>query len=389
MRPMIFLSGIVLVSCFGSSVQAMLAPPAGPFHDAVDIVGPSPQVSIKKYLIAAAAAGGALYTLKGRLGKTKDHVTEQPLDNQEAALEEGSLSPFSLKELTTRLQGFPVSKPSFLDASDGTKLAYYSYVPADPKAIVVFCHGAGLHSGALYQYFAQQLSENHAIGCYLFDRRGHGFSEGPRGDAPSVQQMFDDITTAIDFVGSAHSGTPIFLGGHSAGGGLILNYGASTAHPLVKGSILIAPYLGRNSEALKTPPTPAEAFVKSVKVWMFILNGISNGRFCGHSPAVFFNHPQELIKKDPLIVTNYTVTMMTACSPENPRQSLEKLAQPLALFASENDELFDAPTLIGYKSSFPLLLSNMCVADKITQSTHLDCMLDAAPYCASFINRIV
>ncbi len=286
------------------------------------------------------------------------------------------------------MQDFPVKKPDFIETSDSNKLAYYAYLPEKPTAILIFYHGAGFYSGPLYQYFAQQLADDYAIGCYLFDMRGHGASEGPRGDAPSVAQVFDDITAAITFVNAAHSHVPLYLGGHSSGGGLVLNYSAAVNHPLLKGYILIAPYLGRNSEALKKHANSDDSFIKSVRVWAFILNGITNGYLCGHTPAVFFNYPPKLLKSDPLIVTSYTPIMMHATSPESPRELFKNLSKPVALFAAADDEQFDAQKLIGYKSSLPLPLVSSSLVEIIPHAKHLDCMLQAACYCASFIRHL-
>jgi acylglycerol lipase len=87
------------------------------------------------------------------------------------------------------LKDFKAKQPLFIKASDGSKLAYYEYMPKSPKAIILFYHGAGFYSSALYQNFAKELAEKYSIGCYLFDIRGHGNSEGTRGDAPSINQV--------------------------------------------------------------------------------------------------------------------------------------------------------------------------------------------------------
>ncbi len=299
---------------------------------------------------------------------------------------QGATVPFLLQELHI-LKDFPLQKPEFITASDGCKLAYYSYVPENPRSFVVFYHGAGFYSGALYQYFAKQLAEEHSIGCYLFDIRGHGASQGPRGDTPTTKQVFDDVTTAIDFVGGTHPHIPVFLGGHSSGGGLVLTYSAGNNHPLLKGSLLIAPYLGRNSEALKSHANPASSFIKSVRVWVFIVNGITGGYLCNHTPAVFFNYPPHLLQNHPLIVTSYTPAMLAATSPESPRELFGKLTKPIALFAAEHDEQFDAQKLLMYKKCLPEVGVAHSVFAQIPHAHHLDCMLHAARYCASFISQ--
>lgn len=302
------------------------------------------------------------------------------------SLQGAIVEPFSLKELQI-LENFPVKQPQNIKASDNKDLAYYSFVPAAPQAIVIFYHGAGFWSGELYQHFVKQLAENHNIGCYLFDIRGHGNSQGARGDAPSIKQVWDDVTTAINFVNKQHLGIPLYLGGHSSGGGLVLNYSNYHHHPLIKGYLFIAPYLGRNSGTLQEHTDPATSFVKSVRVWVFILNGISGGYFFGHTPAVYFNYPEELFKKDPLIVTSYTPIMMAATSPENPQELFTKIDKPFALFAAQNDEQFIAQKIIDYKNYAATDIKNASTATIIPDTKHLDVMLQAAYHCAKFINE--
>ena len=296
-----------------------------------------------------------------------------------------SMEPFSLQELQV-LGNFPVQKPAFIKASDGIQLAYYSFVPPNPRAMVIFYHGAGFYSSALYQNFAKQLADDYGIGCYLFDIRGHGNSEGKRGDAPSVNQVWDDVTTAIDFVSKQYSGIPLYLGGHSSGGGLVLNYSNYHHHSAVKGYLFVAPYLGRNSGAIKEHVDANSSFVKHVRVWTFMLNRITWGYFFGHTPAVFFNYSEELLKTDNRIVTSYTVTMMAATSPENPKELFKKLDKPFALLAAEKDEQFIASKIIAYKNCAAADLVQDSIAEIILNAKHLDILLSAATYCAQFIN---
>lgn len=295
-----------------------------------------------------------------------------------------TVEPFSFKELHQKLHDFVTKKPQFLKAADGIELAYYSFVPAAPKALVIFYHGAGFYSNALYQSFAQQLVDEN-IGCYLFDVRGHGNSQGPRGDAPTVTQVWDDITGAIDFVSKQHPGIPLYVGGHSSGGGMILNYSKYHHHQAVKGYLFIAPYLGRNSGAIKEHADPTASFVKSVSVWKFIVNAITGGYFCGHNPAVFFNYPQELLTVDPKIVTSYSVTTMTATSPENPKELFTAIDKPFLLLVGANDEQFIPGKIVEYKKYAPAEIESSSIAQIVPETTHLGCMLNAAPLCVKFI----
>ncbi|MBA3954759.1 alpha/beta fold hydrolase [Candidatus Dependentiae bacterium] len=294
--------------------------------------------------------------------------------------------PFSLEKLEF-LKDFKIKKPHFIKASDDIQLAYYSYMPQKPRAIVIFYHGAGFYGSSLYQYFANELAQKHTIGCYVFDIRGHGNSQGRRGDAPSMNQVLDDVTTAVEFVAKQHPSISLYLGGHSSGGGMVLNYSNYNHHQAIKGYLLIAPYLGRNSGAIQDHADPAESFAKSVRVWVFILNALSGGYFFSHTPSVFFNYPKELIEKEPKIVTSYTVPMMAATSPENPQELFAKIDKAFLLLAGKNDEQFVASNVVEYKNFSSAAIAQKSTAEIIPAVQHLDILLNAAGYCAKFIQE--
>src|SRR5690606_28297256 len=151
--------------------------------------------------------------------------------------------PFSF-ELPIAVDQLILKKPNYIKSTDGINLAYYNFIPEAPDSILIFYHGGGAWSTRIYQYMAQQLCEHYNIGTYLFDIRGHGNSQGERGDAPSTEQVWQDISTAINFVSQKHKKSTVFLGGHSSGAGLILNYSGWAKHQNVSGYLLIAPLLG-------------------------------------------------------------------------------------------------------------------------------------------------
>lgn len=138
------------------------------------------------------------------------------------------VQPFSFKEVTEATANFNMKAPAYLNAYDKIQLAFYSFVPQSSKAVIVFYHGGGAWSKAMYQLMAQETSFNHNMAVYLFDIRGHGHSQGVRGDAPSPLHVWNDIDVAMDFVKKKHVGIPVFLAGHSSGCGLIINYISQT-----------------------------------------------------------------------------------------------------------------------------------------------------------------
>lgn len=299
-----------------------------------------------------------------------------------------AMQPFSLEKLD-HLENFKLQDPSFIAASDNTKLAYYAYIPKKPTAVVIFYHGAGFYGSSLYQNFAKELAEKHSIGCYIFDIRGHGNSEGNRGDAPSITQVWNDTTSAVNFVTEKHPNAPLYLGGHSSGAGMVLNYSNYYSHPAVKGYLFVAPYLGRNSGTLKDHADTSTSFVKSVRIWVFILNGISRGYLCAHIPAIYFNYPDAWIKKYPKIVTHASATMLTATAPENPQELFSKINKPCVILTGEHDEQFIPEKIVAYIKEAPAEIRHQSTAQIVPDAKHLDILLSSPDYCAQFINDIL
>jgi len=103
-----------------------------------------------------------------------------------------------------------------------------------PKAVVCLVHGLGEHSSR-YAHVAQALGRDGFV-LYAADVRGHGRSGGPRGHAPSVTALMDDVDLLLEHAKADFPGLPLFLYGHSNGATFVL-YHALTRHPQVKGVI--------------------------------------------------------------------------------------------------------------------------------------------------------
>ena len=203
---------------------------------------------------------------------------------------------------------------------------------------------------SMYQYMAQKLQE-YGIGTYLFDIRGHGNSQGPRGDAPSAQQVWIDVSSAIEFAQKLYQEAPIVLGGHSSGAGLILNYADWKKDSMVTAYVLLAPFLGPRSDTSYEQKDPEKRFVKKVRLFKLILNMITKGYFFEHDPVVFFNYPTKEKEKDERLLEAYTCAMSTATTPSDPRAIFGNLSKPFLLLIGENDEQFIPKQILSFHQS--------------------------------------
>ncbi|EME48910.1 hypothetical protein DOTSEDRAFT_67839 [Dothistroma septosporum NZE10] len=116
-----------------------------------------------------------------------------------------------------------------LTTPDGHDLYTKSWLPTSPpKARLVLIHGFSDHCNA-YGVLFPELAK-HAIATYTFDQRGWGrsvHSPNQKGLTGSTQQVMDDITTFIQGLPKDdREETPLFLMGHSMGGGEVMYYAA-------------------------------------------------------------------------------------------------------------------------------------------------------------------
>jgi alpha-beta hydrolase superfamily lysophospholipase len=126
-------------------------------------------------------------------------------------------------------------------AADKTRLYARSWQPDGAAAgVVCLVHGLGEHSNR-YAHVAAALCQAGYV-LLAYDGRGHGKSQGGRGDAASYDTYLDDIKRMLDEAGERYPALPRFLYGHSMGGNLALNY-ALRRNPQIRGVIATGPWL--------------------------------------------------------------------------------------------------------------------------------------------------
>jgi alpha-beta hydrolase superfamily lysophospholipase len=146
---------------------------------------------------------------------------------------------------------------STLRTSDGLNLFLRRDIPRRPRGIAVILHSLGEHSGR-YEAAAEKL-KNGGYAVYRVDFRGHGRSDGPRGDVQDFRDYLIDIDTVVRYARKVFPALPLFLIGHSMGGLVAAAYAAEhpeaelydpdLLHPSLLGSTVAAETILR--EALK------------------------------------------------------------------------------------------------------------------------------------------
>lgn len=107
-------------------------------------------------------------------------------------------------------------------AFDGAALFTRRWTPdGSTKGVVCLVHGFGEHTGR-YVHVAEHLARaGYALSA--FDLRGHGRSDGRRGDA-RFSPTLRDIDDLLEDERGRAEGAPVFLYGHSLGGLLALTW---------------------------------------------------------------------------------------------------------------------------------------------------------------------
>ena len=131
---------------------------------------------------------------------------------------------------------------------DGLKLYTKTWKASGPlKARVVFLHGFSDHCDWYPELFPALASKG--IKVYSFDQRGWGRSVHEikqRGDTGGTAQVNDDITSFIQSLPKDEQDAPLFLMGHSMGGGETMAYAATGPKDVVsniRGFLLESPLI--------------------------------------------------------------------------------------------------------------------------------------------------
>lgn len=295
---------------------------------------------------------------------------------------------FSFTELQ-EAETIELPAPETLAASDGVTLAYRRYIPANPRAVVLFYHGGGAHSGSGYEYLGKGLQEQFDTAVYMPDLRGHGASGGKRGDTPGPKQVWADITTFVKRIRSDFPQLPLILGGHSSGGGLVLNYSAQPDREPVDYYLFLSPELGFRAKAARPAP-PAVPFAKA-DTFPFLVNAMSGGLLLGHAHAVQFNYPKQILEFDKALVNAYTVHMANAVTPAAPHEQFIQLDRAFGMWIGAEDELL-LPSMVLAFADLAVKVRAQSNAASIPDADHLSILLEAhetvGPWIAQLTQNI-
>ena len=108
---------------------------------------------------------------------------------------------------------------------------------AAPTAIILALHGFGDYAPSTFAKAAPYWAERN-ITVYAYDQRGHGRNEG-NSVWPGAETLIADAASITKAIRADHPDLPVYLLGHSMGGGVAL--AATNAGADIDGLILAAP----------------------------------------------------------------------------------------------------------------------------------------------------
>jgi len=132
-----------------------------------------------------------------------------------------------------------------LTSNDGISIFVRAWIPSNPQRVLVCVQGLGGHGG-YYRELACQVALKGTI-VVAPDLRGHGRSEGVRGDIARFDRYLMDVDVAVTWASAMWPGMPIFVLGESMGVSIAIQYVASGQYRInqisLAGLVFVSPVL--------------------------------------------------------------------------------------------------------------------------------------------------
>ncbi|WP_426173579.1 lysophospholipase [Massilia sp. TWR1-2-2] len=241
-----------------------------------------------------------------------------------------------------------------LSAADGTRLFVTDYLlPASQaRGSVVLMHGLGEHGGR-YRHLAGFFNEcGLSVRCY--DHRGHGRSQGKRGDVINGNPMLQDAEIIIDDF-AARFAQPPFLFGHSMGGLFAAHFALAHKSPL-RGLILSSPALALRVSSLDLKML---AVLEKLAPTLAVPSGLKTA-FLSHDAKIAAAY-----KADPLVHGRISARLLRSMlfSAEYCALHAAALAIPTLMLVAGDDRLVDPAGSRRFFAKLPPGLAQMHVYD--------------------------
>ncbi|HLN21251.1 MAG TPA: lysophospholipase [Bacteroidales bacterium] len=231
-----------------------------------------------------------------------------------------------------------------IELKNGQLLKGFIRSPGEnPAGVIAFVHGIGEHLGRYNNWSERFSRENFAfIG---FDLPGHGKSEGKRGHIKSYSLLYEMIDIMLRTIDQAYPNLPVWLYGHSLGGGIVLDY-TLKFNPPVRGVIATSPWLKlafepsqikklmaavgkslvpgmtQSSELITTYLSHDQSVIDLYNSDHLVHDKVSASLFAGAIKSARYSLNNAANLKKPLLIVHGSDDMI--CSPEGSREFTSK-----------------------------------------------------------------
>lgn len=215
------------------------------------------------------------------------------------------------------------------------------------KAVIVLVHGLGEHIQRYNQWADRFKAEDFAfVGV---DLPGHGRSSGRRGNIKNYELLREMIDILLRTVSNTFPGIPVYLYGHSMGGGIVLDY-LIRKNPKIQGAIVTSPWI-----RLSFQPSNMKLIMASVL--KHIIPGLvqSSGLDVTH-----LSHNEtisEVYEKDPLVHGRISVSLFvnTVSAGEHSLKHATDLKVPTLLLHGSDDRICSPEASREFASKSPMV----------------------------------
>ncbi|MFW9848319.1 MAG: alpha/beta hydrolase [Candidatus Thorarchaeota archaeon] len=222
-----------------------------------------------------------------------------------------------------KLRAEETDKHHLIPTVDNQTLFLREWSPdQESDTCVLINHGITAHSKP-YSILGVPISRA-GITCYGLDLRGHGLSDGIRGDYPSRDILVSDLRTVHDFLKERHS--KVIVLGHSLGvvtSGIMLN----ELQDEIDGIVFLS--------AARTAREGVQRKPSKITTLKILVSSILKPS----KPVIQYYREGMVGTDDPLFNFYYTLRFLRVLSPEK-LELPERIDIPVFVGVGENDELF-------------------------------------------------
>jgi non-heme chloroperoxidase len=252
----------------------------------------------------------------------------------------------------------------------GGALGYRCYEAAHSRRALVLVHGSGCFGDQLHA-MARDIAGQDLACVYTLNMRGHGLSDGRPGHAAkSPHHMVYDVAAFVSHLRNTGEADSIILGGHSAGGGLVLGFARSAAQASVDGYLFLAPFLGLGSP-VNRPFFGGWVKIRPIQLLLVSLANVLGIKRFNDTTVIDFD--KAACARELRFVPNWSFNTLLAFGPGRWSRHAPPIAadKPTLLVSGCDDECFRQPL---YRQAFQVLAAHAKIVE--VGGGHWDILVD-------------